>query len=417
MRPLLLAFVSLCLALSACGSDGVRFDQGLALSDASFSAEAKAGGTAKVSLTYQPSGPLSADYATFVHAEGDGGCRTTADLPADAANLPTKWASSAITREVTLNIPANCKAGELQLFTGLYDRKSYKRLKTIAPKTSDHRMALGHIELTEGEPSADLRSFSPASARVAQVLPHLRPWKGWASAVGGITLLALLLLFFRKPDPELTYEPPTGPSRWLQWLPGIPFAVGLLTVLEFVKDDGYISFRYAHNLLRGEGLVFNTGERVEGYTNFLWTVLMAPFEALGLDLFQVCEWLAFGFALPLFIVLARSMGRHTGFRRDASYLWAALWLATSSSFTLWSKSGLEQPLAMLLPMAGAYTLWRAREADSRRGYVASALLFAGACLTRPELHIFPSSSGSGSSSKPPSSGASTPTCGSGSRSS
>jgi len=61
MRQHLLALVSLCLALTACGSDGVRFDKGLALSDASFSAEAKPGGTAKVLLTYQPSGPLDAD--------------------------------------------------------------------------------------------------------------------------------------------------------------------------------------------------------------------------------------------------------------------------------------------------------------------------------------------------------------------
>ena len=389
MRPLLLALVGLGLALTACSSDGVRFDRGLALTEASFSAESKPGGSAKVSLTYLPAGPLDADYTTFVHAEGEGGCRTTTDLPADAANPPTAWATTPVTREVTLSFPATCKAGELQLFTGLYDRKSYKRLKTLSPKTSDHRMALGHIDLVDGEPDSSMRSFSPASARLAQLLPHLRPWKGWAQAVGGTMLLALLLLFFRKPDPELSYEPPTSAARWLQWLPAIPFGIGLLTVLEFVKDDGYISFRYAYNLIHGEGLVFNTGERVEGYTNFLWTVLMAPFEALGLDLFQVCEWLAFGFAIPLFIAMARAMGRHTGFRRDASYLWGALLLATSSSFTLWSKSGLEQPLAMLLPMAGAYTLWRAREANSERGYIMSALLFAGACLTRPELHIFP----------------------------
>jgi hypothetical protein len=29
------------------------------------------------------------------------------------------------------------------------------------------------------------------------------------------------------------------------------------------------------NLVAGHGLVFNPGERVEGYTNFLWTLLMA----------------------------------------------------------------------------------------------------------------------------------------------
>ena len=45
--------------------------------------------------------------------------------------------------------------------------------------------------------------------------------------------------------------------------------------LRFVQDDAYISFRYAENLALGRGLVWNEGERVEGYTNFLWTVILA----------------------------------------------------------------------------------------------------------------------------------------------
>jgi hypothetical protein len=42
----------------------------------------------------------------------------------------------------------------------------------------------------------------------------------------------------------------------------------------FIWDDPFISFRYAYNLVHGNGLVWNVGERVEGYTNFLWTLLM-----------------------------------------------------------------------------------------------------------------------------------------------
>jgi hypothetical protein len=41
-------------------------------------------------------------------------------------------------------------------------------------------------------------------------------------------------------------------------------------------DDAYISYRYAENLVRGEGLVFNHGERVEGYSNFLYVLAVAP---------------------------------------------------------------------------------------------------------------------------------------------
>jgi len=50
-----------------------------------------------------------------------------------------------------------------------------------------------------------------------------------------------------------------------------------------LQDDAYISFRYAKNAALGHGLVYNPGEPVEGYTNFLWTVLFVPVEMMGLD--------------------------------------------------------------------------------------------------------------------------------------
>ena len=51
--------------------------------------------------------------------------------------------------------------------------------------------------------------------------------------------------------------------------------------LRWLCDDAYISFRYADNWARGLGPVFNAGERVEGYTNFLWTALLAGLIKLG----------------------------------------------------------------------------------------------------------------------------------------
>ncbi len=51
--------------------------------------------------------------------------------------------------------------------------------------------------------------------------------------------------------------------------------------LFWTSDDAYISFRYAENLIHGHGLVFNAGERVEGYSNFLWTVWCAVGMKLG----------------------------------------------------------------------------------------------------------------------------------------
>ncbi|MBN97985.1 MAG: hypothetical protein CME16_01875, partial [Gemmatimonadetes bacterium] len=50
----------------------------------------------------------------------------------------------------------------------------------------------------------------------------------------------------------------------------------LLHVLHynFIADDAFITLRYAQNLASGDGLVFNLGERVEGFTSPLWTLLL-----------------------------------------------------------------------------------------------------------------------------------------------
>ena len=43
----------------------------------------------------------------------------------------------------------------------------------------------------------------------------------------------------------------------------------------WTTDDAFISFRYAANLVEGNGLVFNAGERVEACSNFAWTLWAA----------------------------------------------------------------------------------------------------------------------------------------------
>ena len=54
----------------------------------------------------------------------------------------------------------------------------------------------------------------------------------------------------------------------------VSVAISLVFVTpEIWLDDSFIGYRYATNLEAGEGLVFNPGEHVEGYTSFLWVVL------------------------------------------------------------------------------------------------------------------------------------------------
>jgi len=53
--------------------------------------------------------------------------------------------------------------------------------------------------------------------------------------------------------------------------------------LKWLGDDIFIGFRYVQNFVAGNGLVYNIGERVEGYTHFLWTILISLFSWLKFD--------------------------------------------------------------------------------------------------------------------------------------
>ena len=74
-------------------------------------------------------------------------------------------------------------------------------------------------------------------------------------------------------------------ARWLPWALLAVAAVGLCVhavAYDFICDDAYIAFRYSWNFAYHNDLSFNLGERVEGYTNFLWVVLLGLLLKIGL---------------------------------------------------------------------------------------------------------------------------------------
>ncbi|MFH1755970.1 MAG: hypothetical protein ABIA59_09730 [Candidatus Latescibacterota bacterium] len=125
-----------------------------------------------------------------------------------------------------------------------------------------------------------------------------------------------------------------------------------LLVLHFnwISDDAYISFRYSRNLAAGEGLRYNIGENppVEGYSNFLWVLLMAPFEFIGLAPSIVARVVSFLCGLILLLRLIRflSLALPIG---GTIILAAAFFFATLPPVLLWTTSGLAtMPFALVL---------------------------------------------------------------------
>ena len=51
-----------------------------------------------------------------------------------------------------------------------------------------------------------------------------------------------------------------------------------LILKTWIIDDAGISFAYSRSFANGDGLVAQPGaERVEGYSNFLWVLVLTPF--------------------------------------------------------------------------------------------------------------------------------------------
>jgi hypothetical protein len=147
------------------------------------------------------------------------------------------------------------------------------------------------------------------------------------------------------------------------------------------QDDAFISFRYARNLVDGHGLVYNPGERVEGYTNFLWTLLLALALALDLDPLQASRVLGIACGAALVLWTWRTAEAVVG-ARPGLRLVAALLTALSPPLLLESAMGLETALFALLVLVGCQ---RAAVELARPGaFPGHALVFAAAALTRPE---------------------------------
>lgn len=150
----------------------------------------------------------------------------------------------------------------------------------------------------------------------------------------------------------------------------------------FLIDDAFISFRYARNLLDGHGLVFNPGEMVEGYTNFLWVLLMAAAMGAGLPVEIVSNVIGIAAGAGLLLAVAWFGARRTGWSDPWNWV-APLALAVNRTFGAWSTGGLETMLFSLLVFGGAARFLVERERGAGRPW-GSALLFAVAALTRPE---------------------------------
>ena len=159
--------------------------------------------------------------------------------------------------------------------------------------------------------------------------------------------------------------------------------------LPFLADDALISLRYAMRLADGQGLNWNTGERVEGYSNLLWVLCAAAMRRLGVDLITAVRALG---VLGMSAAIAATVYAHPPrvFRRAAPVTIATLFLPLSAPIAVWTVGGMEQPLVAGL-LAWAIVLCYGRMGKREgppREMLLPGLLFALLCVTRLDGAVF-----------------------------
>lgn len=148
--------------------------------------------------------------------------------------------------------------------------------------------------------------------------------------------------------------------------------VALILLLQLVQfapatmDDSYISYRYAQNLYHGNGLAYNALEpAVEGYSNFLWTVLHVP----GVALFEDPMFYSKGLGVLLLVVNLWLVFRLIGILvpKGGGYQCLGLIVLLSSpGFVYWHLVGMEAPLYTTFLLA-ALLAWVEEEQSGKVG--------------------------------------------------
>lgn len=153
--------------------------------------------------------------------------------------------------------------------------------------------------------------------------------------------------------------------------------------LPYMADDALITLRYAQRLLDGFGLTWTEGIPVEGYSNLLWTLLIAAVGKFGFELLTVARVLGVIFGiLNVYLIIDYVSKR---FQKAIPILLITLFFYTmSGTVSIWSMAGLEQPLVAFLSLWAVVKYFDFRDFEINSSLWYSSLALGLLCITRPD---------------------------------
>ncbi len=155
-------------------------------------------------------------------------------------------------------------------------------------------------------------------------------------------------------------------------------------------DDAMISMRYAKNLADGFGLRWNPGETpVEGYTNFLWTIVMAGLHLLPIPISKICLAVM---VVGVFILMAnlqvvKKITEHLTGEDSAAPLVAVFLSAFYYPLIYWTLRGMEVGFLCLLLNLAILCAFRLHDKYALKDVIGIAFALSAAVLTRPDMVV------------------------------
>lgn len=191
-----------------------------------------------------------------------------------------------------------------------------------------------------------------------------------------------------------------GPASFdFSWLPGLLLWLGVPALLGWTlwvqianwanySDDSFFTFRVINNWISGNGLVYNTGERLEVFSNPLWLFILGIVQsATGGSLTLWSKTLGLIFTGLSFVSLHYLCCGLAPRFAGAVFGWSAAFMLMLPGLQIYAGLGLETPLLMCLLLTGvAFTV----RSELKRGglLLAAAIFFGLAGITRPEGPLY-----------------------------
>lgn len=188
---------------------------------------------------------------------------------------------------------------------------------------------------------------------------------------------------------------PSALGRWL------PLAIAAIAAVlgwqatRFLCDDAFIHFRYVANAYDGVGFVWNAPPflPVEGYTSFLWAVILVVFwSATGIAPPDSANPLALACGLATLLLISKRLATMqlpaaaTRWRPALACIVLTA-IATNYTWITWQSSGLDAALFAFLAVGWTLSIAKCKGPMQPRQLAAASVWAALAQLARPDAAL------------------------------